>query len=90
MSSEDSLPKPAAAIADELVNFSQEKLKATQTQEKVVLPSKEDIEAEKGHNEMVDSIQKFDSKSLKHTETQEKNVLPTAEVIEQEKKEGGQ
>lgn len=41
MSSEDSLPKPAAAIADELVNFSQEKLKATQTQEKVVLPSKE-------------------------------------------------
>lgn len=49
-----------------------------------------DIEAEKGHNEMVDSIQKFDSKSLKHTETQEKNVLPTAEVIEQEKKEGGQ
>lgn len=40
MSSEDSLPKPAAAIADELATFSQDKLKATQTQEKVVLPTK--------------------------------------------------
>lgn len=41
MSSEDSLPKPAAAIADELAKFSQDQLKTTQTQEKVVLPTKE-------------------------------------------------
>lgn len=84
MSSQE-LPKVPAEIKDELANFNAEKLKATETQEKVVLPSKEDIEAEKGHNQMVEGIQNFDPAQLKHTETQEKVVLPTKEVIEQEK-----
>ncbi|OQR76494.1 hypothetical protein BIW11_07750 [Tropilaelaps mercedesae] len=77
-------------VQQELVNgiqgFTKAKLRPTVTKEKVYVPTKEDIEAEKGHNQMVSGIQNFDASLLKHTETQEKNVLPTAEMIAEEKK----
>jgi len=76
-------------VQQELVNgitgFSKAKLRPTVTKEKIYVPTKEDIEAEKGHNQMVSGIQNFDPAQLKHAETQEKNPLPTKETIEQEK-----
>jgi len=65
--------------------FTKAKLRPTVTKEKIYVPTREDIEAEKGHNQMVSGIQNFDASQLKRTETAEKNVLPTAEMIQEEK-----
>lgn len=55
-------------------------------QEKVVLPSPEDIAKEKSEQALNNSIETFNAKNLKAVETEEKIVLPTKEDIEAEKK----
>jgi len=82
--SKEELPKIAVDLKSEIEN--EHKLKPAETEEKVVLPSKEEIEQEKTHQELVKGIESFNpDASLKHAETQEKNPLPTKEIIEQEK-----
>jgi hypothetical protein len=81
----EELPKIADQLKSELE--SEHKLKHADTQEKLVLPSKEEINAEKGQKELLKSIETFDkNENLNPTEVHEKNPLPTKEVIEQEKK----
>nr|ACP19741.1 thymosin-repeated protein 2 [Eriocheir sinensis] len=80
------LPKVDSVLKEQLEGFSPDKLKKTDTAEKTALPTKEDIDAEKGQQALCQGIEGFDPSALKKTETQEKNVLPTKEVIEQEKK----
>jgi len=79
------LPKVDPSLKGQLEGFTPDKLKKTDTEEKTVLPSKEDIEKEKGQQALFQGIEGFNSANLKKTETQEKNPLPTKEVIEQEK-----
>ncbi|XP_048516765.1 thymosin beta isoform X11 [Dendroctonus ponderosae] len=79
------LPKVAGDLKSELEGFSSSKLKNAETQEKIVLPSAEDLAAEKTEKALIEGIAKFDPAKLKHTETQEKNPLPDKDVIEQEK-----
>ena len=55
-------------------------------EEKVVLPSAQDIEAEKREEALHASIETFDASALKHQETREKLVLPSKEDIEAEKR----
>jgi len=80
------LPKVAPDLKTELEGFKTDSMKKADTQEKIVLPSAEDIENEKGHQRLVDGIEGFNPKNPKPTETLEKNPLPTKEVIDQEKK----
>lgn len=79
------LPKVPVEIKDELANFTPDKLRNCVTQEKIVLPSKEDVATEKTHQGLIQGVEGFDQAQLKHAETQEKNVLPTKENIEAEK-----
>ncbi|XP_066138077.1 thymosin beta isoform X4 [Euwallacea fornicatus] len=79
------LPKVAGDLKTELEGFSSSKLKNAETQEKIILPSAEDVAAEKTEKALIEGIAKFDQAKLKHTETQEKNPLPDKDVIEQEK-----
>lgn len=81
----EKFPKVADEIQQELASFNASSLKHTETQEKVTLPSKEDIESEKEHKQMIQGIESFDPSKLKHAETSVKNPLPTKEVIDQEK-----
>lgn len=55
-------------------------------QEKVVLPSPQDILQEKTEQQLVSDIVNFDSSALKQVETEEKVVLPSKEDIQEEKK----
>jgi len=55
-------------------------------QEKIVLPSKQDIQKEKTEKALVEDIQGFDSKALKAVETEEKSCLPTQDDIREEKR----
>uniref|UniRef100_A0A0K8RJY2 Putative ciboulot n=1 Tax=Ixodes ricinus TaxID=34613 RepID=A0A0K8RJY2_IXORI len=77
--SKENLPKVADEIQQELFSFKASNLKHAETQEKVTLPSKEDIESEKEHKQMIEGIETFDPSKLKHAETLEKNPLPTKE-----------
>jgi len=79
------LPKQDEKLQSEVTGFSSQQLKHVEPVEKVVLPSKEEIQQEKGQAQLRSGIENFDSKALKQTETQVKNQLPTKEVIEQEK-----
>ncbi|CAG2101802.1 unnamed protein product [Medioppia subpectinata] len=84
MSSPKDLPKPLTnPLAAELT--AEHQLKKTQTEEKVVLPSAEEIASEKSQQRLFQSIEAFDEKCLKKQETVEKQVLPTAEDIKAEK-----
>jgi ribosomal protein L14E/L6E/L27E len=75
------------ALIEGVENFQSSELKHVEaTQEKIVLPSKEDIESEKQHINLVTSLESFDKKQLKPTVTQEKIVLPDVDGIETEKK----
>jgi len=77
------LPKPLTnPLKTELLTEHQ--LRSVQTEEKVVLPSKEEIESEKSQQRLRKSIESFDEKTLKATETLEKQVLPTADDIKAE------
>ncbi|CAB3400016.1 unnamed protein product [Caenorhabditis bovis] len=60
-------------------------LKKVQTQEKNVLPTKEDVECEKKLVERIHEIEHFDSTKLKATPVKEKVVLPSQEDIKKEK-----
>ena len=55
-------------------------------EEKVVLPSADDIEAEKTEQALHASIEGFDSSALRHVTSAEKVVLPSAADIEAEKR----
>ncbi|KAL1500871.1 hypothetical protein ABEB36_006296 [Hypothenemus hampei] len=79
------LPKVAGDLKSELEGFSSSKLKNAETQEKIVLPSAEDVAAEKTEKALIEGIAKFNPAKLKHTETQEKNPLPDKEVVLQER-----
>jgi len=81
----EDLPKVDASLKNQLEGFATDKLKPAQTEEKTALPTKEDIAAEKGEQELRKGIEGFDASALKKTETQEKNPLPTKEIIDQEK-----
>ncbi|XP_064481410.1 thymosin beta-like isoform X2 [Ornithodoros turicata] len=83
--SKESLPKVANEIQQELTNFKQVTLKHTETQEKVVLPSKEDVQQEKIHNTLLHGVEHFEKQNLNHAETQEKVCLPNQQDIESEK-----
>lgn len=61
------------------------KLKPTDSVEKNVLPSAEDLKTEKTHQGILTGIAGFQSESLKPTETKEKVVLPSHEEIKTEK-----
>ncbi|CAG2181523.1 unnamed protein product [Oppiella nova] len=81
----EDLPKPLTnPLAAELV--AEHQLRPTATEEKVVLPSAEEIASEKSQQRLIASIEGFDGNALKATETLEKNVLPTAEDIATERK----
>ncbi|XP_013782758.1 thymosin beta-like [Limulus polyphemus] len=66
-------------------NFNRSALKQTNTEEKSVLPTKEEIILEKGQQELLKNIQSYNPSNLRPTETVEKNPLPTKDVIELEK-----
>ncbi|KAJ0183066.1 hypothetical protein K1T71_001042 [Dendrolimus kikuchii] len=72
-------------INNGLLSFNQSCLKDVDTNEKIVLPSAEDVAAEKTQKSLFDGIEKFDASRLKHTETQEKNPLPDKDVVAAEK-----
>jgi hypothetical protein len=66
-------------VIEQLEKFEPENLKHTDVQEKIVLPSKEDIETEKKHLDLVTGLETFDKNKLKPTKTEEKIVLPDRE-----------
>nr|XP_013189527.1 unnamed protein product [Amyelois transitella] len=82
------LPKVATDLKSQLEGFNTSCLKDVDTNEKIVLPSAEDVATEKTQNlweSLFDGIEKFDASRLKHTEIQEKNPLPDKDAIEAEK-----
>jgi len=81
----ESLPKVDADLKSELESFKPSLMKSVSTSEKVVLPTAEDVAAEKTQVALLKGVEDFDQNNLKHTKTQEKIVLPDAEVIESEK-----
>ena len=78
------LPKIPSEIAEAVTTHAVE-LKHCETAEKNVLPSKEDIVAEKTHQELTSGIEQFKGDSLNHVNPDVKNVLPSAEDIAREK-----
>ncbi|PAV85242.1 hypothetical protein WR25_00999 [Diploscapter pachys] len=79
----DELPKISPDLAQAVMG--RVELKKVETQEKQILPTKEDIQTEKQHKELTDKIEEFNTSDLKHAETQEKQILPTQEDISREK-----
>ena len=79
------LPKVATDLKSQLEGFNQSCLRDVDTNEKIVLPSAEDVATEKTQKSLFDGIEKFDATRLKHTETQEKNPLPDKDVVAAEK-----
>ena len=80
----------------EIAKFDMSKLKKTAIKEKNILPTKEDIAAEKAQESQAEhipmankhdlsEIAKFDMSKLKKTAIKEKNILPTKEDIAAEK-----
>ncbi|XP_017786096.1 PREDICTED: uncharacterized protein LOC108569163 isoform X2 [Nicrophorus vespilloides] len=80
------LPKVAGDLKSELEGFNKSNnLKNADTQEKIILPSAEDVASEKNEKALITGIENFEKSKLKHTETQEKNPLPDKDVVQQEK-----
>eukprot|EP00099_Drosophila_melanogaster_P026403 NP_726909.1 ciboulot, isoform C [Drosophila melanogaster] len=73
------LPKVAENLKSQLEGFNQDKLKNASTQEKIILPTAEDVAAEKTQQSIFEGITAFNQNNLKHTETNEKNPLPDKE-----------
>merc|ERR1712212_1132993 len=67
------LPKVDTDLKSQLEGFTPDKLKSSTTEDKTVLPTKEDIAAEKGQQALRAGIEGFDAAALKKTETCEKN-----------------
>jgi len=80
----ENLPKVDADFKSELEKFSNN-LKPTNTQEKVVLPTAEDVAAEKTQQALLQGVEGFDTNKLKPTDTQEKVVLPSQQDVAAEK-----
>eukprot|EP00092_Neocalanus_flemingeri_P039232 GFUD01042710.1.p1 GENE.GFUD01042710.1~~GFUD01042710.1.p1 ORF type:complete len:176 (+),score=67.70 GFUD01042710.1:55-582(+) len=80
------LPKDLL-IADGLKGelLKEHKLKPTEATEKNLLPTAEDVQQEKTHQNILTGIAGFKSDSLKPTETMEKIVLPGEDDIKTEK-----
>ncbi|XP_017472727.1 PREDICTED: uncharacterized protein LOC108363769 [Rhagoletis zephyria] len=74
------LPKVAENLKSQLEGFNTEQLKNASTHEKIVLPTAEDVAAEKTQQSLISGIAAFNPSNLKHTETNEKNPLPDKEV----------
>jgi len=73
-------------LKSELEGFKPELMKKASTQEKIVLPTAEDVKQERQHTELISGLEGFDkNQGLKHTTTEEKVVLPSAEDMQQEK-----
>merc|ERR1712168_889907 len=88
MSSETALkdlPKVDPTLKGQLEGFSAQKLKKTETEEKIHLPNKEDVEQEKQAQAHLQAVEGFNTSQLKHADTKEKFVLPAKEDIETEK-----
>ena len=63
------LPKMGDSLKGELL--SPRHLKETTVAEKNVLPTAEDVAAEKTHQGLIDGVEKFDSDKLHHVKTRE-------------------
>jgi hypothetical protein len=72
----ESRPSVNQGIIEGVEKFETSVLKHVDLPEKVVLPSKEDIETEKKHLEFVNGVEGFDKNKLKRTVTEEKVILP--------------
>ncbi|XP_017786097.1 PREDICTED: uncharacterized protein LOC108569163 isoform X3 [Nicrophorus vespilloides] len=82
------LPKVAGDLKSELEGFNKSNnLKNADTQEKIILPSAEDVELEKTHNALIAGVENFQQSTLKRTDTKEKIVLPNAQDVASEKNE---
>lgn len=79
----EELPKLDGSIKAELE--ANKSLKHVETEEKVVLPSADQIEEEKTQQEFLKNIESFPKQQLKPAQTEEKNTLPSVTQIEQEK-----
>ncbi|KAI1706651.1 thymosin beta-4 family domain-containing protein [Ditylenchus destructor] len=79
----EELPKLPQDLKDDV--DSPKQLKHVETHEKNVLPTKEDVEQEKQHEQFKAGIEKFDTHKLRQVSTEEKTVLPTPEDIAKEK-----
>lgn len=77
--------KVGADLKTQLESFNTGNLSKADTQEKIVLPTAEDVHAEKTQKSLFAGIETFDASKLKHAETCEKNPLPDKEAIQQEK-----
>uniref|UniRef100_A0A1I7YX26 Beta-casein n=1 Tax=Steinernema glaseri TaxID=37863 RepID=A0A1I7YX26_9BILA len=66
-------------------NFQRGQLKRTDTEEKQVLPSCEDVALERQHEEFKQGIESFHAEQLRTVKTEEKVVLPSKEDIVKEK-----
>uniref|UniRef100_A0A1B0CY25 Putative e3 ubiquitin-protein ligase mdm2 n=2 Tax=Lutzomyia longipalpis TaxID=7200 RepID=A0A1B0CY25_LUTLO len=78
-------PTMGKDFINELASFDTTKMKDVNTQEKIIMPTAEDVQFEKREASLFQGIQSFDTAKLKHAETKEKNPLPDQEVIQQEK-----
>jgi len=87
--SKEVLPKIDEDLKTQLENKSDLILKHVgPVEEKVILPTNDEILHEKGQQQLLQGIIEFNESSLKPVETKEKCVLPTAEAIAKEKSEG--
>jgi len=81
----DILPKVDSYLKSELEHFKPELMKKASTREKLVLPTAEDVAAEKTQQAFLDGVVGFNQNNLKQTTTAEKIILPDKFVIESEK-----
>lgn len=79
----EELPKLDGDIKAELE--ADRSLKHVETEEKIVLPSAEQIDQEKTQQKLLKNIESFPKQQLKPAQTEEKNTLPSVTQIEQEK-----
>lgn len=79
----EELPKIDGCIKAELE--ADHSLKHVETEEKIVLPSAEQINKEKTQQQLLKNIESFPKQQLKPAQTEEKNTLPSVTQIEQEK-----
>jgi len=75
----ESLPRLANPLARELQQEHQ--LRKTETEEKIVLPTKEEIESERKEKSLLSEIESFSPTVLQKADTREKNPLPTKEEL---------
>uniref|UniRef100_A0A1B6KZA1 Thymosin beta n=1 Tax=Graphocephala atropunctata TaxID=36148 RepID=A0A1B6KZA1_9HEMI len=74
-------------LKSQLEGFNTDNMKKADTNEKIVLPTAEDVAAEKTQKALIDDVEGFDTGKLKHAKTQEKNPLPDKFAIEAEKEQ---